>query len=130
MVCLVTQDKELPAVIKLIKLLKADNIYVNILEVSPYKDIIKLISHVKQHDSSFKNMIWVTISNNVSPISGIVSANTRYPVINSPATLDNRISLQSFLSSIQEYKDSPVLTILDITTISTACHKIFNSLCY
>lgn len=127
MICLVTQNKELPAVNKLIKLLKADNIYVNILEVSPYKDIIKLISHVKQHDSSFKNMIWITISNHINPISGIISANTRYPVINTPATIDNKINLQSFLSSIQEYKDNPVLTILDLSTIPEACRKIFNN---
>ena len=46
MVCLVTQNRELSAVNKLINLLKADNIYVNILEVSPYKDIIKLRKYI------------------------------------------------------------------------------------
>ena len=125
MVCIVTDNKDGPCVKKAILAFKTNNIYANIFEISPYKDIIKLISHIKQHDSSKKKMIWVSLSNEVNPICGILSANTRHPVINCPLSIDNKFSLQSILSSVQQYKDSPVLTILDFNNLPGACRKIF-----
>lgn len=126
MVCIVTEDKDNIHVKKAMNLFKDCNIYANIFEISPYKDIIKLISHVKQHDSSRKKMVWVSLSNEINPICGILSANTRHPVINCPLSIDNRFSLQSLLSSVQQYRDSPVLTILDFNNLPGACRKVFS----
>ena len=71
-------------------------------------------------------MVWVSLSNEINPICGILSANTRHPVINCPLSIDNRFSLQSLLSSVQQYRDSPVLTILDFNNLPGACRKIFS----
>ena len=127
MVCLVTNNKDDTVINKTIKLFKDIGIYTNVFEASPYKDIIKLISHIKQHDSYTKQMIWVALSSDINPICGIISANSRHPVINCPISIDNRFSLQSLLSAIQQYKDSPVLTILDYNNLPGACSKIFTA---
>ena len=127
MVCLVANNKEDTIVKKSIKMFKDANIYTNVFEVSPYKDIIKLIGHIKQHDSYSKKMIWVSLSSDINPLCGIISANSRHPVINCPISIDNRFSLQSLLSTIQQYKDSPVLTIIDYHNLPGACSSIFSN---
>jgi phosphoribosylaminoimidazole-succinocarboxamide synthase len=127
MVCLVTDNKDDSTIKKSIMMFKEANIYTNVFEVSPYKDIIKLIGHIKQHDSYLKKMVWVSLSSDITPLCGIISANSRHPVINCPISMDNRFSLQSLLSTIQQYKDSPVLTILDYNNLPGACSSIFTS---
>ena len=126
MVCIVTDNKDSDIIKRTLMLFKSNNIYANIIELSPYRDVIKLISHVKQHDSSFKKMVWVSLSRDINPICGIISANTKHPVINCPVSIDNKFSMQSLLSSIQQYKDSPVMTILDFNNLPGACSKIFS----
>ena len=126
MVCIVTDNKDSDIIKRTLMLFKSNNIYANIIELSPYRDVIKLISHVKQHDSSLKKMVWVSLSRDINPICGIISANTKHPVINCPVSIDNKFSMQSLLSSIQQYKDSPVMTILDFNNLPGACSKIFS----
>ena len=127
MVCLVANNKDDTIVKKSIKMFKDADIYTNVFEVSPYKDIIKLIGHIKQHDSYSKKMIWVSLSSDINPLCGIISANSRHPVINCPISIDNRFSLQCLLSTIQQYKDSPVLTIIDYNNLPGACSSIFSN---
>ena len=71
-------------------------------------------------------MIWVTVAGRSNALSGVIAANSKYPVIACPPFSDNDDMMVNIISTLQCPSSVPVMTILEPDNVSLAISKIFN----
>lgn len=125
-VILAGSDKDYNHISKIKSHLENAKIKYNDHILSAHKNINELLSTLRSYEAMSKNIIWVTIAGKSNALSGVVAANSVYPVIASPPFTDNTDFMLNINSSLQCPSYVPVMTILDPCNVAQAIKKIFN----
>ena len=92
---------------------------------SAHKNTQEAIDLIKKTDDSGKFMVWVTVAGRSNALSGVVAANSRYPVIACPPFKDKDDMMVNINSTLQMPSKVPVMTILEPGNVALAIEKIF-----
>ena len=82
-------------------------------------DIIEKYDNDEQH-----KIIWVTVAGRSNALSGVVAANSKYPVIACPLFADKMDMLTNIHSTLQCPCGVPVMTILEPENVALAIKKM------
>ena len=94
--------------------------------LSAHKNTQELLNTIKTYETMNKNIIWVTIAGKSNALSGVVAANSIYPVIACPPFSDNLDFMLNINSSLICPSNVSVMTILEPSNVAHAIKKIFN----
>ena len=102
------------------------NIFSVIYHCSAHKNTKGVLNILSKYEVSTQNIIYVTVAGMSNALSGVVSCNTRFPVIGCPPFKDNIDLMTNINSTLQCPSNVPVMTILSPLNVSVAISKIFN----
>lgn len=108
--------------------LSEKNILGGVLFSSAHKETLKVVKFIKDVEANFDNVVWVTMAGMSNALSGVISANTKFPTIGCPVFKDQTDMLVNINSTIQMPSKVPVMTVLSHGNVALACQKIFNLL--
>ena len=130
-VCIIAGSiKDESHVRKISKSLSNYGIYSSTLYCSAHKNTKKVINYIDKHDSHDRTMVWVTVAGRSNALSGVVAANSKYPVIACPPFSDKDDMMVNINSTLQCPSNVPVMTILEPDNVALAVNKIFHCLMY
>jgi phosphoribosylaminoimidazole carboxylase PurE protein len=86
------------------------------------RDLLDIIEKY-DNDEQYK-IIWVTVAGRSNALSGIVAANSKYPVIACPRFTDKMDMLTNIHSTLQCPTGVPVMTILEPENVALAIKKM------
>jgi phosphoribosylaminoimidazole carboxylase PurE protein len=92
---------------------------------SAHKNTMQVLYNISELDPKKKNII-ITIAGRSNALSGVVSANSKYPVIACPPFKDNIDMMVNINSTLQMPSKIPVLTILDPESCVLAIKRIID----
>jgi 5-(carboxyamino)imidazole ribonucleotide mutase len=92
---------------------------------SAHKNTMQVLYNISELDPKKKNII-VTIAGRSNALSGVVAANSTYPVIACPPFKDNIDMMVNINSTLQMPSKIPVLTILDPENCVLAIKRIID----
>ena len=92
---------------------------------SAHKNTMQVLYNISELDSKKKNII-ITIAGMSNALSGVVSANTTFPVIACPPFKDNTDLQLNINSTLICPSKVPVMTILEPENVAISIKKIFN----
>jgi phosphoribosylaminoimidazole-succinocarboxamide synthase len=113
--CIKIQDK-----------LKEKGIYSIIYHCSAHKDTKGVLDIINKYENQNRNLCYVTVAGMSNALSGVVSCNTRFPVIGCPPFSDKTDMLVNMNSTLQCPSNVPVMAIFSPGNVSLAISKIFN----
>ena len=94
---------------------------------SAHKNTKEVLNIIDRYDNQNDNkIIWVTVAGKSNALSGVVAANSNYPVIACPKFDDKMDMMVNINSSLQCPSGVPVMTILDPNNVVGAIVKITN----
>ena len=112
---------------KLVKFINQFNIRCYQHVISAHKNPVKLLNCLEEYnDMVDKKIIFVTVAGRSNALSGVVAANTQFPVIACPPFRDKMDMMVNINSSLQCPSKVPVLTILDPENVAISCKRIFD----
>ena len=92
---------------------------------SAHKNTMKVLYNISELDRNKKNII-ITIAGRSNALSGIIAANSPYPVIACPPFKDKIDMMVNINSTLQMPSKIPVLTILDPENCVLAVKRIID----
>ena len=107
--------------------LKEKNIYSVIYYCSAHKNtrgVLKILDSYESRTNT--NICYVTVAGMSNALSGVVSCNTKFPVVACPPFSDKVDMMTNINSSLQCPSNVPVMTILSPLNVAVAKNKIFN----
>ena len=107
--------------------LKEKNIYSVIHYCSAHKNtrgVLKILDSYESRTNT--NICYVTVAGMSNALSGVVSCNTKFPVVACPPFSDKVDMMTNINSSLQCPSNVPVMTILSPLNVAVAINKIFN----
>ena len=110
---------------KIEKNLKDKDIISNTYFCSAHKNTEGVLDILKKYENSTQNIVYVTVAGMSNALSGVVSCNTRFPVIACPPFKDKMDMFININSSLQCPSNVPVMTILSPLNVAIATKKIF-----
>ena len=111
---------------KIQKCLKDVNIYSKIYYCSAHKKTKELLGILDKYESQDRTMYYVTVAGLSNALSGVVSCNTKYPVIACPPFSDRVDMFTNINSTLQCPSKVPVMTILSPLNVAISIRKIFD----
>ena len=108
------------------KKLKDKNIYSKIYVCSAHKKTRQVLELLNKYENISKKLCYVTVAGMSNALSGVVSCNTKYPVIACPPFKDQQDMMVNINSTLQCPSNVPAMTILSPTNVALAIKKIFN----
>ena len=72
------------------------------------------------------NIVWVTVAGRSNALSGVVAANSNYPVIACPPFSNKTDMIVNLHSTLQCPSDVPVMTVLEPCNVAIAIKRIFS----
>ena len=118
-------EKDMDFANKIITKLNEFNIENNYFICSAHKNTMQVLYNISELDRTKKNII-VTIAGRSNALSGVVAANTTYPVIACPPFKDKIDMMVNINSTLQMPSKIPVLTILDPENCAIAIKRIID----
>lgn len=106
--------------------LKKKDIISNTHYCSAHKNTIGVLEILSKYESLNQNIIYVTVAGMSNALSGVVSCNTRFPVIACPPFKDKMDMFTNINSSLQCPSNVPVMTILSPLNVALSVKKIFS----
>ncbi len=94
--------------------------------ISAHKNTLAVIECINNVHKLFKKVIWVTVAGRSNALSGVVAANTDFPVMACPPFKDKVDMMVNINSTLQMPSKTPVMTVLDIDNMVLCCARIFN----
>jgi 5-(carboxyamino)imidazole ribonucleotide mutase len=106
--------------------LTKENIYFVYHIASAHKNTMQVMQLLDKYNNyKDRNIVFVTIAGRSNALGGVVSANSKYPVINCPPYKDKIDMMVNINSSIQNPSNVPVSLILEPSNIALFVKKIF-----
>ena len=105
--------------------LKDNNIISKTYFCSAHKNTKGVLEILSKYEKSDQNIIYVTVAGMSNALSGVVSCNSRFPVIACPPFKDKMDMFTNINSSLQCPSNVPVMTILSPLNVAIATKKIF-----
>jgi 5-(carboxyamino)imidazole ribonucleotide mutase len=115
-----------PHVEKLFKSLSDVGIVANVYYSSAHKNTLEVMNIIKSTEENFRRVIWVTVAGRSNALSGVVAANSKFPVMACPPFKDKVDMMVNINSTLQCPSKVPTMTILEPGNVALACQKIFN----
>lgn len=94
--------------------------------ISAHKNTQKTIDYINYINKNYNKVIWITVAGMSNALSGVVAANTKFPVIACPPFKDNIDMMVNIQSTLQMPSNVPVMTVINIDNAVLACKRIFN----
>jgi formyltetrahydrofolate-dependent phosphoribosylglycinamide formyltransferase len=116
-------------VMKLKKYINQSKMYCKVYYSSAHKntnEVLQILQKYESENYKGRNIIYVTVAGRSNALSGVVTCNTRYPVIACPPFKDKMDMQVNINSTLQCPSKVPVMTILEPENVSLAINKIFN----
>ena len=119
--------------------LKKQNIFSHSYVSSAHKNTAEVLGILKNYNNYFQSskkemnvvtkhrkIVWITVAGRSNALSGVVSANTPYPVIACPPFADKMDMMVNINSTIQCPSKVPVLTVLEPSNVALCVRKMFD----
>ena len=120
-----TSDK--PFVDKIVNCLdNSSKILCHTIYSSAHKETMKVVNLINRVDSNYDNVVWITVAGRSNALSGVVAANSKFPVIACPPFKDKMDMMTNINSSLQCPSKVPVMTIIEPSNAIISCLRIFN----
>lgn len=111
---------------KILKEADEHKIYTEHYICSAHKNTKQLLEHLNYYENSNLNVIWITVAGRSNALSGVVAANSRFPVIACPPHQDKLDQLVNINSSLQCPSSVPVMTVLEPSNAILCAKRMFN----
>jgi fusion protein PurCD len=115
-----------PFVQNIEKCLTNHNIYFHTHFSSAHKNTIDVMNIIDSYEKSDKNIVYITVAGRSNALSGVVAANSSFPVIACPPFKDKTDMFTNINSSLQCPSKVPVMTILEPDNVAISIERIFN----
>jgi phosphoribosylaminoimidazole-succinocarboxamide synthase len=106
--------------------MKKENILVESYIASAHKNTREVLDLIEKYNIDERNIVWVTVAGRSNALSGVVAANSVYPVIACPPFSNKTDMIVNLHSTLQCPSDVPVMTVLEPCNVALAIKKIFN----
>jgi phosphoribosylaminoimidazole-succinocarboxamide synthase len=119
-------NKDSDHVEKLVKEINKENILVDTYVASAHKNTRKVLELIDRYNMDTRNIIWVTVAGRSNALSGVVAANTKYPVIACPPFSNKTDMIVNVNSTLQCPSNVPVMAILEPINVALSIKRIFD----
>ena len=110
----------------LLQKFKDSDILCGVVFASAHKETQKVIDFIKDIESNFNKVIWVTMAGMSNALSGVFAANTKFPTIGCPVFETQNDMILNINSTLQMPSKVPVMTVLSHGNVVLSCKKIFD----
>jgi phosphoribosylaminoimidazole-succinocarboxamide synthase len=110
----------------LVNEMKKENILVETYTASAHKNTREVLLLIDRYNIDKRNIVWVTVAGRSNALSGVVAANSVYPVIACPPFSNKTDMIVNLHSTLQCPSNVPVMTVLEPGNVSLAIKRIFN----
>jgi fusion protein PurCD len=110
----------------LLKYLLNHNIKGGCCFVSAHKNTQKAVDYINYINQNYNKVIWITVAGMSNALSGVVSANTQFPVIACPPFKDQTDMMVNINSTLQMPSKVPVMTVICPSNATLCCKRIFD----
>ena len=93
---------------------------------SAHKNTRQVLEIIENYEKQNRNIIYITVAGRSNALSGVVAAQSSYPVIACPPFKDKMDMMVNINSSLQCPSKTPVMTILEPSNVASVCQRIFN----
>jgi fusion protein PurCD len=121
---LMGSEKDQPHADKITDALNARSVGNKTIVASAHKHTHKVMDILEKHQHSLEPMVFITLAGRSNALSGVVAANTKWPVIACPPFKDQSDYLVNIHSTLQMPSEVPVMTVLDPGNAALAAEKI------
>jgi len=109
---------------KIAEVLKDYGVKYEIYIASAHKVPSKTLEIIKKINETKESVVYITIAGRSNALSGLVSANTHFPVIACPPFKDKSDYLTNIHSTLQMPSETPCITVLDPKNAGQAVVRI------
>ena len=106
--------------------MKKENILVDTYVGSAHKNTREVLQLIDTFNADKRNIIWVTVAGRSNALSGVVAANSKYPVIACPPFSNKTDMIVNVHSTLQCPSNVPVMTVLEPVNVALTIKRIFN----
>ena len=111
---------------KIMKSLKSIGINAVCSYISAHKNTLTAVEVINDVNNLFKRVVWVTVAGRSNALSGVVAANTDFPVLACPPFKDKVDMMVNMNSTLQMPSKTPVMTVIDVNNTVLCCKRIFD----
>ena len=123
---LMGSESDMEHVNKIMEQMKLNNICGGYCVASAHKKT-KLVMNILEYiNTNYSRVIWVTVAGMSNALSGVVAANTQFPVMACPPFKNDVDMMVNINSTLQMPSKVPVMTVLKVSNMATCCKRIFN----
>jgi phosphoribosylaminoimidazole-succinocarboxamide synthase len=119
-------EKDRPFAERLLSSLESLGIPSRLHVASAHKETRSVLELLEGYEKSLEPLVFVTIAGRSNALSGVVAANTRFPVLACPPFADRTDYLINIHSTMQMPSQVPVLAILEPENAALACARILS----
>ncbi len=105
--------------------LKKENILYERYVASAHKNTLFVLQLIDRYNLDKRNIIWVTVAGRSNALSGVVAANSKYPVIACPPFSNKTDMIVNVNSTLQCPSNVPVMTVLEPVNVALSIKRIF-----
>lgn len=106
--------------------MKKENILVESYIASAHKNTREVLDLIEKYNIDERNIVWVTVAGRSNALSGVVAANSKYPVIACPPFSNKTDMIVNVHSTLQCPSNVPVMTVLEPVNVALSIKRIFN----
>ena len=113
-------------ILKIQKELDRYNILYRFVVASAHKSTKKVMTIIDELNNSNRNIIFITVAGRSNALSGVVAAQSKYPVIACPPFKDYMDMMVNINSTLQCPNYVPIMTILEPLNAAITCKRIYS----
>lgn len=121
-------EKDQPHVDKITAKLDSENIPHQMFVASAHKTPKKTLEIIDKYNKSLEPIVCITVAGRSNALSGLVSANMKWPVIACPPFKDHADYLTNIHSSVQMPSAVPAMTVIDPGNAALAASRILQTM--
>ena len=123
---LMGSDRDINHSNKIMKYMKCKHIIGGYCVASAHKNTKKVLEILDYINTHYSRVIWVTVAGKSNALSGVVAANTHFPVMACPPFANDIDMMVNIQSTLQMPSRVPVMTVLNVCNLAESCSRIFN----
>lgn len=116
-----------PFVNKIKERLNSSNIYSQVHFYSAHRqtnEVMRILEHYNNFKEIDRKIVYVTVAGRSNALSGVVAANTQFPVFACPPFQDKLDMMVNINSTLQMPRNVPVMTVLDVDNLAISISRI------
>ena len=123
---LMGSDSDIKHSNKIMQHMKFNNIISGYCVASAHKNTKLVLDIIEYINTNYSRVIWVTVAGKSNALSGVVAANTHFPVMACPPFENDIDMMVNIQSTLQMPSRVPVMTVLNVNNLAESCGRIFN----